>query len=100
MHCPEPKIGAYCLNDGREVCLAKCAPEKKFRHFEPVPLEPWEFPPEQPPMREMVDQPAAARLAIMWIVNHYHAKEIERSARPLYGEPVAPEVSLNHRKVR
>lgn len=55
MHCPEPKIGAYCLNEGREVCVARCAPEQKFRHLEPAPLDPWELPPEIPPMRTLVE---------------------------------------------
>ena len=66
-----PRICAWCLNKGQEVCHARCQDEARYRYLEPAPLEHWEFPPELPPFRDLLDYPAAERLALIYLSIYY-----------------------------
>jgi hypothetical protein len=73
--CPEPKIGAYCNNNGKEGCIKRCAPEGKFRYLDPAPLESWELPPELPKMKELVDLSGQAVRGIFYLALYYRQQE-------------------------
>jgi hypothetical protein len=71
----EISVCVYCANKSREPCF-ECKKEGKYRQLEPAALFNWEFPPDLPSMREMVDLPPAERLAMMWLALKY--QEIEK----------------------
>ena len=66
----DTRICTWCGNRSREVCVP-CQQEAEYRHLEPAPLEHWEQPPELLSMRELVDLPAAERLALIWLSVRY-----------------------------
>ena len=65
-----PEICIWCRNRMQDVC-PPCQEEGKYRWLEPETLADWELPPELPPMRKLVDCPAADRLAIIWLNASY-----------------------------
>lgn len=75
----DPRICTWCINRDREICIEECAPEGKYRYLEPVALEHWEPPPPLPPFCELVDSPAYAKLAFVFLGLHY-LREIETSS--------------------
>ena len=72
---PNPRICVWCANRTHEACEAWCRPEGKFRYLAPDTRPAWEPPPELPPLREMVEWPAAERLAMLWLVVYYRCIE-------------------------
>jgi hypothetical protein len=64
-------ICIWCGNNNRDVCQEECQPEGKYRHLAPVPPDPWEVAPSPPDFRELVDLPAAERLAVLWLSVYY-----------------------------
>lgn len=72
---PNLKICGWCANRGGEACLVRCQPEAKYRYLSPEKRPSWEDRPALPDMREMVDWPAAGRLAMLWLVVHYQRDE-------------------------
>ena len=70
-------ICTYCANKSREPC-SQCRSEGKYRHLEAAALYHWELPPDLPSMSEMVDMPAAERLALMWLALKYQEQEKRR----------------------
>lgn len=71
-------ICAWCGNRYQEVCLTRCQEELRYRYLEPAPLSSWELPPELPPFRELVDLPAAERLALIYLAAVYAQRTTEQ----------------------
>lgn len=55
--------------------LTRCRAEGRYRYLCPEARPSWEAPPRLPSMRELVDWPAAERLAMLWLVVHYLGEE-------------------------
>ena len=80
MNCPDPRIGAYCLNNGREKCITDCALRGTFHLLEPVTLDSWELPPELPPYRELFRLDHHAVRGVFYLAIHYQQEEGRRNA--------------------
>ena len=74
---PDQRICVWCRHKIDEACQ-ECAAEGLYRCLEPEPLSHWEFPPELPPMRELVGLPAAERLALIYLTICYEQMMRER----------------------
>ena len=72
------KVCVWCSRNNRESCETVCQPEGKYRLLDPVIPDHWEMPPSPPAFREMVDMPAAERLAFLWLVVYYLDRESKR----------------------
>jgi len=70
----DPRICTYCANKLHDVCVA-CSEEGRYRFLEADTLASWESPPELPSMREVVDLPAAERLALLWLAVRFAERE-------------------------
>ena len=73
----DPRICTYCCNKTHEVCFT-CSKEGRYRFLEADGLASWENPPELPSMREVVDMPAAERLALLWLSARFSERERTR----------------------
>jgi hypothetical protein len=71
---PNARICLWCANREGEACLTRCRAEGRYRYLCPDALPSWEAPPRLPSMRELVDWPAAERLAMLWLVVHYQGE--------------------------
>ena len=74
-----PAICLYCANKSQEVCLTDCQPEGRYRYLVPEPLSSWEFPPELPPFRDLIDLPAVERLALIYLAAVYERRQREQA---------------------
>jgi hypothetical protein len=68
---PDPRICRWCANRTRDVCFERCQAEGRYRYLEPEPEPVWRAPFALPPFRELVDLPAAERLALLYLAAHY-----------------------------
>jgi hypothetical protein len=66
-------ICIWCRNQNNEACIERCQSEGKYRNLEPEPLAQWEFPPELPAFRELLDLPPHERLALIYLDAYYRA---------------------------
>jgi len=73
-----PAICAWCANKQRDVCVERCQPEGRYRYLVPEPLHSWEFPPELPPYRELMQLSADERLALIYLSVVYERREAEK----------------------
>jgi hypothetical protein len=65
------EVWVWCLNNQREICVAACQPEGKYRHLAPAVLASGELPPSLPPYAEFLDWPGSAKLALLYLMAHY-----------------------------
>jgi len=72
---PDPRICRWCAAAIRDVC-ARCAAEGRYRYLEPEPPPVWKRPFALPPFRELVDLPAAERLALLYLAAYYAQERI------------------------
>jgi len=77
-------VCAYCINRATDVCIERCVPEGLYRYLEPAELEEWEFPPDLPPFRELLQYDAVTRLALFRLAFHYVRREIVEKIPPRY----------------
>jgi hypothetical protein len=68
------KVCIWCMNRTVDVCASRCQPEGKYRYLVPEPLERWEPGPVLPPFRELVELPAAERLALVYLSLYYQRR--------------------------
>lgn len=73
----DPRICSYCCNKSSDVC-EPCGKEGRYRFLEAETLASWEQPPELPQMRQIVDLPAAERLALLWLAVRFTERERTR----------------------
>lgn len=78
--CPELRIGAYCRNRGRELCINDCAPQGHFEHLEPLTLEAWELPPELPPYGDLFQLNHHVVRGVFYLALHYQQRQITKDA--------------------
>lgn len=71
---PDARVCAYCANRTSDACPA-CREEGTYRALSPERLPAWELPPELPPFRELLEMPAAERLALVYLGLHYLREE-------------------------
>lgn len=74
---PDLRVCAYCANHTSDACPA-CMEEGKYRALAPARLPHWELPPELPPFKELLEMPAAARLAFVYLGLYYLREERTR----------------------
>jgi len=74
---PDQRICVYCANRQGEVC-GSCFREARYRGLVPEALAAWEAVPELPSFKELLEMPAAARLAFVYLGLHYLVREKTR----------------------
>ena len=77
---PDPRICRWCAAALRDVCV-RCSAEGSYRYLEPEPLPVWKHPFALPPFRELVDLPAAERLALIYLAAYYAQERVSDGMR-------------------
>ena len=71
-------ICIWCGNKGGELCVTHCRDEGRYRHLEAAPLPDWEFPPELPRFRDLLELPPVERLALLYLAAVYERRADEK----------------------
>ncbi len=70
---PDQRVCVYCRQKINEGCFA-CRSEGLYRHFEPQILT-FRKPPQLPAFKELLEMPAATRLAFVYLGLYYYLHE-------------------------
>jgi hypothetical protein len=62
------EICVWCANNNKERCTTQCAPEGRYRYFEPEPPDHFESGPVLPLFRELSTWTAPERLALVYLM--------------------------------